>query len=257
MFRAALSDLRRWQDRVKALERPEAGSDLANDDAAFPHQMISETVRLSLASAGEHLRLVWDGLEAGNCYSMSQYSAVRAAIVGATQAVWVVAPEDSQTRRERGYTVITETYAQLAKYHRLCLDQASQLRLSSQQQDELRDQIAWAGAREDQVRALRTSAAKLIVGTVIDQAAPVIFPGDGFRQAGLRQSWNILSSDAHVLSWSLAMRAKFTTPADDLSGLSVGVADGSALGGLAGWFSLATQSMRCGWSLFDRRSGRG
>ncbi|GGM81778.1 hypothetical protein GCM10011609_17270 [Lentzea pudingi] len=253
VFEDASTDLDLWRQRVQQVERPEPGSDLAQDDAVFAHHLISETVRTSLASAGEHLRLVRDGLECGNYYNMSQYSAVRAAIVGATQAVWVLAPDDAMIRRERGLTVITETYVQLRKYHELTLRQAPQLQLSAEKQKRLREQIDWVKSREDAVWDVRTSKAELQGATFIEAAAPVIFPGDVFRQAGLRQSWNILSSDAHVLMWSLAMRTSFVDPPDKNSGLSAGTANGQGLGNLAGWFSLAIQSLRCGWSTFDRR----
>lgn len=210
-------------------------------------------MRTGLASAGEHLRLICDGLERGNYYNMSQYSTVRAAIVGAAQAVWVLAPGDPSIRRERGHTVITETYVQLRKYHELTLRQARQLQLSSEDQEWLREQIEWVKSREDAVRAVRSSRAELQGATFIESAAPVIFPGDEVRQAGLRQSWNVLSSDAHVLMWSLTLRTTFVSPPDKRSGLSTGAANGQALGNLASWFSLAIHSLRCGWSLFDRR----
>lgn len=256
VFRDALPDLDRWRQRAKQVELPEPGSDLAGDNSAFSHQLISETVRHSLISAGEHLRLVWDGLELKHYYNMSQYTAVRAAIVGAAQAVWVLAPDESAARRDRGYTVITDSYVQLRKYHELVLRQATELQLlqlTPGQEAELRDQIVWVKSREDAVRALRTDEAKLNVAAFIEAAAPVVFPGDEFRQAGLRQAWNVLSSDAHVLSWSLAMRTTFATPADKRTGFSTGTADGHGAGGLAGWFSLAMHSLRRGWSLFDRR----
>jgi hypothetical protein len=256
VFRDAPPDLRRWQQRAKEVERPEPGSDLAGDDSTFSYQPISETVRLGLVSTGEHLRLVWDGLKLKHYYNMSQYSAVRAAIVGAAQAVWVLAPDESTARRERGYTVITDTYVQLCKYHELVLRQATELQLlqlTPEQEAKLRDQIVWVKSRGDAVRALRTDQTKLNVAAFIEAAAPVIFPGDEFRQTGLRQAWNVLSSDAHVVVWSLAMRTTFATPADKLTGLSTGAADGRGIGGLAGWFSLAMHSLRRGWSLFDRR----
>lgn len=253
VFRDASTDLDRWRQRVQQVEQPEPGSDLAQDDTAFPHQLISETVRTSLTSSGEHLRLICDGLERGNYYNMSQYSAVRAAIVGAAQAVWVVAPDDPAIRRERGHTVITENYVQLRKYHEQTLRQAQQLQLSPEDQEWLREQIELVKSLEGAVRAVRSSRAELKGATFIELAAPVIFPRDEFRQAGLRQSWNVLSSDAHVLMWSLALRTTFVSPPDKRSGLSTGTANGQGLGDLAGWFSLAIESLRCGWSLFDRR----
>ena len=253
VFRDASADLDRWRQRIQQLERPEPGSDLDQDDAVFPYHLISETVRTSLASAGEHLRLVCDGLKCGNIYNASQYSAVRAAIVGAAQAVWIVAPDDPAKRRERGHTVITENYVQLRKYHELTLRWARQLQLSSEDQEQLREEIAWVQSREDAVRAVRSSRAELKGVTFIESAAPVIFPGDEYRQAGLRRSWNVLSSDAHVLMWSLAQRTTFVSPPNKRSVLSTGTANGHTVGDLAGWFSLALHSLRCGWSLFDRR----
>ncbi|OXM65319.1 hypothetical protein [Amycolatopsis vastitatis] len=253
VFREASADLDRWRLRAQQVEQPEPGSDLAQDDAAFPHQLISQTVRTSLTSAGEHLRLICDGLKCGNVYNMSQYSAARAAIVGATQAVWILAPEDPAIRRERGHTVITETYVQLRKYHELTLQQAQALQLSVEDQEQVREQIEWVQSREDAVRAVRTSRAKLQGAVFIESAASVIFPDDEFRQAGLRQSWNVLSSDAHVLMWSLALRTISFSPQDKRSGLSTGTANGHSVDDLAGWFGLAIHSLRCGWSLFDRR----
>lgn len=253
LFDEASTDLDRWRLRARKVERPQPDSELAVDDAAFPHQPISETVRISLISAGEHLRLICDGLKCENIYTMSQYSAARAAIVGATQAVWVLAPEDSAARRERGLIVITETYVQMRKYHQLNLRQARQLQLSPEDQERLREQIKWVKSREEAVRAARRSNTELQVATFIESAAPVIFPGDEFRQAGLRQSWNVLSCDAHVLTWSLALRTTFGPSLGRRSGLSTGTASGQGIGGLAGWFSLAMHSLRCGWSLFDRR----
>jgi len=253
VFEEASADLDRWRLRAQRVEQPEPGSDLAEDDAPFPLQPISQTVRTSLVSAGEHLRLVCDGLRCGNYYNASQYSTVRAAIVGSAQAVWVLAPDDPAIRRERGHTVMTETYIQLRKYHELVLRQGQQLQLSAEDEEWLREQIEWVKSREDAVRAVRSSRAELQGATFIESAAPVIFPGDEFRQAALRQSWSVLSSDAHVLIWSVALRTTFDSPPDKLSGLSIGTANGEALGDLAGWFSLAIHSLRRGWSLFDRR----
>ncbi|MEU4674618.1 hypothetical protein AB0F91_43360 [Amycolatopsis sp. NPDC023774] len=105
-------------------------------------------------SAGEHLRLVWDGPDRGNYYNMIQYSAVRAAVVGAAQAVRILASDDSVARRDRGYIAITDTYVQLRKFHQLVLRQATELQLLTPEQvNQMRNQIAWAGSREDAVRA--------------------------------------------------------------------------------------------------------
>lgn len=81
VFQAAQPELDQW--RLRGLhnppEQPEPGSDLAQDDKVFSHQRISEITRISLISAGEHLRLVWDGLDREQLYTTAQHTAVRSA----------------------------------------------------------------------------------------------------------------------------------------------------------------------------------
>ena len=58
-IRATYPDLKGWQARARRMppEEPQAGSQLAADDARFPWHRISEAAHLSLVLAGEHLRL--------------------------------------------------------------------------------------------------------------------------------------------------------------------------------------------------------
>jgi len=150
IFRDAQPELEQWHQRQvrNPPEEPQPGSDLADDDKVFPYHWISEITRLSLVAAGEHLRLVWDGLDRKNLCSTAQYTALRGALVGAAQAVWITAPDDAGLRQRRGHTVIAESYEQLRKYHSRTLDVASLLGLTSEQQQQVRDQIAWITDRE-------------------------------------------------------------------------------------------------------------
>ena len=68
-------DLERWRRRVQALETPPPGSELHEDDKVFMHHSISNAARLSLASAGEHLRLAWTAIKAGELYPSAQHQA--------------------------------------------------------------------------------------------------------------------------------------------------------------------------------------
>ncbi|MFS2240720.1 hypothetical protein [Microbacterium sp. OR16] len=47
----------------------------------------------------------------------SHFTVLRGALVGASQAVWILEPEDRNVRRERGLTVLTVMYAQTDKYY--------------------------------------------------------------------------------------------------------------------------------------------
>lgn len=95
-------DLDRWRLRAQRIEEPEVGSDLAIDDRIFPHMAISQLARTSLVTAGEHLRLALDAIKANQLYPSSHFTVLRGALVGASQAVWVLEPEDRGQRSERG-----------------------------------------------------------------------------------------------------------------------------------------------------------
>lgn len=111
-------DLERWRLRVQALETPQPGSELHEDDKVFMHHSISDAARLSLASAGEHLRLAWTAIKAGELYPSAHFTTLRSALVAASQAVYVLGPDERSIRRSRGLTVIRESYINLRKFHK-------------------------------------------------------------------------------------------------------------------------------------------
>lgn len=252
-FEAAQPELDRWRYRgtLNPPEEPEPGSDLAGDDKAFPYHRVSETVRISLVSAGEHLRLVWDGLARRNLYSTAQYTALRGALVAAAQAVWISAPDDPVTRQSRGHAVIAESYEQLLKYHERTLALSVDLKLSSDDQQKVADQIDWVKSRQASLAAVRTSSLRVVMADVLRDVGPDIFPTDAARRPALRLAWNVLSSDAHTTLWGIASRASLSATGKH-STLSI-LATGTHVGDLAAWHELALCSLRRGWSLFDQR----
>jgi hypothetical protein len=256
IVRDAQPELDGWRQRAGRMppEEPERDSDLARDDKMFVHHRISEVVRFSLASAGEHLRLVWDGLNQGHLYATAQYTAVRGALVGAAQAVWITEPDDPSTRQRRGHVVIADMYQNLRKYHRCTLDLARQLGFTPDDEQRVNEQIAWIESRELTLKAVQPAPMKLNLTDVLKDIAPIVFPNDQKHQAHLRLAWKQLSSDTHVLMWSVAQRTDFTTagPPDRASGLSVGIAGGDPTQ-LVVWYELIMRALRRGWNLFDRR----
>lgn len=78
-------DLEGWHLRAQRPEPPQAGSELADDDAVFPYSPISEAVRISLTSAGEHLRLAMTALKAGQLYPVAHFTTLRTALLAASQ----------------------------------------------------------------------------------------------------------------------------------------------------------------------------
>ncbi|MFD4460536.1 hypothetical protein [Nocardia sp. NPDC058480] len=147
--------------------------------------------------------------------------------------------------------MIAESYEQLRKYHQKTLDLAAHLGYSRTEKQQIAKQIEWIKARQGALTAVQPALISLNLTDVFRDVAPEVFPEHRKRQAGLRLAWNVLSSDAHVNSWGIATRAKFSAT-DKNSGLAVGVTGGHAAE-LAAWYSLSMSCLRHGWRLFDRR----
>lgn len=239
-------DLDRWRIRAHRVEVPDRGSDLAIDDTIFPHMAISQLVRTSLVLAGEHLRLALDAIQAQQLYPSSHFTVLRGALVGASQAVWVLGPEDRSQRTERAFTVLAEMYTQMGKYYGFL----SGTRLDDDHLARLDVQRSWLLERQAGVAAVRTGNASLILTDVIGAASDHVFADRPSREA-IRRLWREMSADAHVLGWSLFQRS-ILGPADRRTGIGEARATGSPVH-VAEPFLASYQLLRCGWSLFDRR----
>lgn len=247
-IQATYADLVGWQDRARRMppEHPERGSELALDDAVFEWHPISEGVRLSLVASGEHLRLARDAIESGQVYPSAHFTVLRGALVGAAQAVWILAPETGVERQQRGLTLIAEMYKQLRKFDA----ELSTFSLTPEQRMQLRDQQTWLHEREAQVAATRTSQSSLNQTEFIRWSLEYLFQDEERRLDG-RTLWRQMSADAHVLGWSIFQRAG-VAPTGPTSHLSVGAAGGS-LKDVAQPFMASYRLLKEGWSLFDRR----
>lgn len=240
------ADLDRWRLRAHRVEEPQRGSDLAIDDEVFQRMAISQLARMSLVLAGEHLRLALDAIKAKQLYPSSHFTVLRGALVGASQAVWILGPQDRDVRRERGLTVLTEMYAQMDRYYRF-LDSTQ---LGPDDRASLDDQRVWLSERRDDVTFIRSGSAPLNLTDVIGAAADHTFANPTAREA-VRRLWREMSADAHVLGWSLFQRSSFGPP-DRRTGIGEGRAPGSPEY-VAEPFLASYRLLQCGWSLFDRR----
>lgn len=241
------ADLDRWRLRAHRLEEPQRGSQLEGDDKIFERMAISQIARLSLVAAGEHLRLALDAIHSRQLYPSSHFTVLRGALVGASQAVWILGPEERDVRRERGLTVLTEMYAQLDTYYGLL----ETTPLEAADRASLDDQRLWLSERRREVASIRTTKATLSVTDIIGAAADDTFP-DTLSRNTARRLWREMSADAHVLGWSLFQRTTFG-PADRRTGVGEGKAPGSPEH-IAEPFLASYRLLKRGWSLFDQRS---
>lgn len=241
--------LDRWRMRVQQVEQPERGSDLASDDRAFPFHRVSEIARASLAISGENLRMAVDAIRRQNLYPSAHFTSLRSALVGACQAVWILAPSDGPTRTDRGLCVADEMYAQSAKYHRATTKLAPDL--TEADRAALVDQLIWISGRRQQLAIARISHSMLnLTDDVIPSAASIVYP-DPRRRAEVSLLWRQMGGDAHVLGWSMFMRSQLGST-DRVSGLAELAAGGSPKA-IAQPFVASYEILRTGWSLYDRR----
>ncbi len=248
-IRASYADLDRWQQRAETLEPPQLGSELAEDNKLFPQQPLSETARLPLMSAGEHLRAVRSMLENQQLYSMASFSLLRGALIGAAQGVWMLAPDGAAERQERGLIVALETYSQLKVYNGEVLAGTWP---SAAERTKAQEQREWLEERIRLADGLRTTRSNLdLTNIVIPEALKATFKNDPKRLAAGRMLWRQMSGDAHVLVWSLAQRATFSGRPDH-NGLRLATSAGS-ISDIAEPFYLSYRLLKNGWGLYDRR----
>lgn len=196
-----------WHSRSAVRpEEPQNGSELHEDDKVWPRHPISEMTRLSLALSVEHMRFVRVVLEAEQLFPSAPLTTLRAALVGAAQAVWVLSPDDRKTRRSRGLCVIAEEYAQLAKFYRE-VDRLEPGTVPA-------SQWAWIDERTRDLATVRgPSPPSLNQTAMIGNAVAAAFPNSPDKRTTGRLLWRQMSADAHVLGWAVSQRTSIRTPA--------------------------------------------
>jgi hypothetical protein len=245
-IRATFAPLDGWYARcAEQAEEPQPGSDLFGDDEVWPWHPISEMTRLSLALSVEHMRLIRVMLEARQVFPSAPLTTLRGALVGAAQAVWVLAPDDRETRRARGLCVIAEEYAQLKKFY---------VELEHLEPGSIPpSQWSWLNERTIALEAARgRHRPKLRQTPMIAAALDAAFPDSHDKRVTGRLLWRQMSADAHVLGWGVAQRTTVQPSSARRGALAVLTTPGS-LEHLSDPFLCAYELARCGWSLFDRR----
>ncbi|UTT40481.1 hypothetical protein NMP99_04085 [Glutamicibacter mishrai] len=241
-------DLNRWRIRAQRIEPPERGSELQLDDAGFAEHPISEMARTSLISAGEHLRLAWTAIKVGQLYPIAHFTTLRSALLAASQAVYILGPEDSEVRRGRGLAAVAESYKRSRQFHKDTLKYPG---LTETGRQEIDTQIVWLTERLDQVRQAGAENSLNITDKVIPYASKLVYGRDETLELEVNLLWRKLSGDAHSLTWSMAQRTVFL-PAKAGQNLSEGASRGS-LEEVAQPFEASYRILKRGWSLYDQR----
>lgn len=242
-------DLERWRLRVQGLEIPQPGSELYEDNRVFVHHPISDAARMSLASAGEHLRLAWTAIKSGELYPSAHFTTLRGALVAASQAVYVLGPDEATSRRSRGLAVIVESYRRLRQFYGDCLSIPD---LSNLERQAIQNQQRWLDGRiEGAIAAGYQKGGISLTGEVIPYAAAYVYGNTPELEHSLNLQWRQMSGDAHALGWAVTLRARLGPPKIG-EPLSAGTVGGS-LADIAQPFESSYRLLKTGWSLFERR----
>lgn len=229
---------------------PVEGSDLAEDDQDWPPVRLSQVAVMGLGSARDHLHGVRLHLEARQLLPFAQLTLIRGALVGAAQAVWVLAPDDRALRLSRGRCVVAHMYAEQAKYLRVLRDLAPEPHAGTDAVAALVDQ------RHAELGALRRQSdegASLNTTAMVHEAASAAFDDRALADEVL-SIWRLTSGAAHGFAWALLGQAGTTQagPADPH-----GIASFEAAGDvdrIANQYLAAFHLARRGMTFLARRS---
>ncbi|WP_422748013.1 hypothetical protein ACN27E_07905 [Mycobacterium sp. WMMD1722] len=188
-----------WQVRLSQPFQPPASSQLAADDEDWPGFPASQVVWSGLAAASDHLNAIRRHVEARTLFPSAHLTLCRTALVGASQAVWVLAPSDSATRLARTRTILTESY----KRHLQWLQEAQQLADTPHMgTDTVTAVIAQRKAELKTKRDADVQVATLDNTQMVREAATECFKrADLAKEAVL--AWRSTSGAAHGFPWSL------------------------------------------------------
>jgi hypothetical protein len=242
--------LTHWFERLGAPYIPQPGCTLETDDEDWPFMPVSQVAWVGLAGAADHLDAIRHQIVSRRLFSFAQLTLCRSALVGASQAVWVLAPDDPLVRVRRARTVAAYVYEHRLKY-------LFELRGLYPEPDEgIEFQVSKDEQRREQLQVKRTADGqtkkdKLFTGAMIEDAVSEAFSRDSLTKNAIL-SWQSGSGAAHGQVWP-----NFNTSAMKLSGPSGNTLTSFAVGGKLSTFSnhycAAFETAKRGWELLERR----
>lgn len=195
MIRATWPELDQWRLALRSVFIPTAGSELARDNLAFPPAPTSEVARLGLAVASDHLQAVRIHLDRPEghvqVFPFAQLTLCRSALIGAAQAVWVLAPDDRAARVERGLRVAAYSYDEGRKAVGGLLEAAPQDSATGVVHQHL-------SQRATEVDRARASCSRWNTTEMVREAAEHVFD-DPVQAAAVTSVWRFGSGAAHGL----------------------------------------------------------
>lgn len=256
----AFAAIEGWQTRVEQEPLvPAPGSSLAADDQTLPSLPASHVAYNGLLVAVEHLHLVRATFKSTHLlYPAAYFTVLRTALMGASQAVWVLAGSRQQ-RREHALQIVIDDINQRRKLlqdlgtlpteHQTAADQ--NLRKLAERLDEASTAANQLGLQFGDIGRY-----KLNMTTVIKEATELAFPGDNENNATIRARagflWRSASGHAHGTPSSRLTLIRVEDAVRRPDGSAVAKPDPSIDGISVSLFN-ATLMVSEAWRLYDLR----
>lgn len=235
-----------WRDRLQEGFRPTLGSELYEDDQLVRWSPASQYAWFGLGSARDHLNAVRSLIEAKQLCPSAHPTLIRGALVGASQAVWILESDEASVRQTRAALMARESYS---RHGQFAGDIAKKRGVLLARETEV-----WARKRVAELEAMGVTG-RIVVTDVVDRAAVVTYESEHPELvADVSAVWQQTSGSAHGLPWSLAGKpGTRQVSEDDEDGLAVFEAGGhleDVVGGYLAAYWIAVK----GWQLFDHRN---
>lgn len=212
--------VRQWESRMNLPDKVEPGSSIAGDDQGVIGAPAQSAAWYGIATAIDHLALVADLTKGGlNFRPSSIFTVTRAALLGASQAVWILGGSRNE-RRDRALTVAADE----RKQHKIFLESYSKDEyvrgnFSEGFIAELDSMVAKLGKELDRLAELRigTSYGGSFNATRMMKEASALLVANDERDAewlrmALAYEWRIASAGAHARAWPFFVRETESTP---------------------------------------------
>jgi hypothetical protein len=189
--------------RFASADEPPCDSALAVADAVWPHLPISEHARQCLASSWDHFDLVRLTVEQRRTFPTGLNGVLRGGLVASSMALWLLGPDDPETRVQRGLALSHEWYHRRIQYQR---ELASALPDGADRQRILA-QVTLLESDQSELGRLRTGNVQVNATNIIDWSAAHHFGPTNPLRKHVVLEWRRLGGDAHALGWQLMLQS--------------------------------------------------
>lgn len=214
---ASFEMIKGWSERPKRVEEAPPGSLLARDDADLRGH-VQSGAWYGIVTAIDHLNLLTDtfGSEQGvQLRPSSPFTVTRGALLGASQTVWMLAPNTRRIRHRNALLVAHDEKVQhLAFLEDYAKDSFVQAQVQPEFFNELEVMVKKLKAEKERLardlKAIGTPNARFSSTVVIKEAAEHLLrtsPGaDEWLRVVFPYEWRMASAAAHARQWVLHVR---------------------------------------------------